>query len=134
MNASIAGTGILATADGHTLYDAKSESAHAIYCIGACTHFWKPLMASERQAQQASSALGETFTVVDRPDGGTQLAIGGHPLYTFTQEGAQELRGNGFSDEFEGTHFVWTAAGANSSASALPSMRSRGSGSGGYGY
>jgi predicted lipoprotein with Yx(FWY)xxD motif len=134
--ASVNGTSVLATSDGHTLYDTKSESAGDIYCIDACTHFWKPLMASETQAKQASSALAETFGVVIRPDGGSQLALGGHPLYTFTQEGAHQLRGNGFSDEFQGTHFEWTAVGTRGSSGSQPSMgSSQGIGSGGhYGY
>ena len=134
--ASVDGTSILATSDGHTLYDTKSESAEAIYCVDACTKFWKPLMASEKQAQLASTALAESFTVVSRPGGGTQLALRGHPLYTFTQEGAHQLRGNGFSDDFQGTHFEWTAAGSNGAASPQPSTGSSpGTGSGGgYGY
>jgi predicted lipoprotein with Yx(FWY)xxD motif len=132
--ASVDGTSTLATSDGHTLYDTKSESADDIYCVDACTKFWKPLMASAKQAQEATSALAETFTVVSRPGGGgTQLAFGGHPLYTFTQEGAHQLRGNGFSDEFQGTHFEWTAAGTTGAASSQPSMASQGTG-GGYGY
>jgi predicted lipoprotein with Yx(FWY)xxD motif len=132
--ATVDGTRVLATSDGHTLYDTKSESAADINCIDSCTHFWKPLMASETQAEQASSALAETFGVATRPDGGSQLTLGGHPLYTFTQEGAHQLRGNGFSDEFEGTHFEWTAAGAKASGSQPSGGSSQGTGSGGYGY
>jgi predicted lipoprotein with Yx(FWY)xxD motif len=119
--ASVDGTSILAGADGHTLYSASGESANHILCVDSCTSFWKPVMASQQQAQQASSTLGQSFTVVSRPDGGMQLAYAGHPLYTFTQEGAHQLRGNGFTDKFQGTSFTWSAAGTGGSAGAQPS-------------
>ncbi|MDH2416469.1 hypothetical protein [Nocardioides sp. CER19] len=132
--ASVDGTSTLATSDGHTLYDASGETPDHILCVGACTHFWKPLMASGQQAEQASSTLAETFSAVSRPDGGTQLALAGHPLYTFTQEGAHQLRGNGFKDEFQGTSFQWSAATTGGKVSMPPSTGSTGTGSGGYGY
>ncbi|WP_344042312.1 hypothetical protein [Nocardioides panacihumi] len=131
--ASVDGTSTLVSSDGHTLYDAKAESPDNILCVDSCTSFWKPLIASGQQASQAASTLHQSFAVVSRPDGKTQLAYAGHPLYTFTQEGAHQLRGNGFTDEFQGTHFEWVAATTGGPASAPPStgMATRG---GGYGY
>ena len=128
--ATVDGTTTLVGADGHTLYDAKAESPSTILCVDTCTNFWKPVGASEQQAQQASRALHQSFAVVTRPDGATQLTYAGHPLYTFTQEGAHQLRGNGFTDEFGGTHFEWVAATVGGSVSTSPSA---GMG-GGYGY
>jgi hypothetical protein len=48
----------------------------------------------------------------------------GLPLYRFTQEGAGQLKGNGFADDFAGTHFQWAAAtvGAGSAPSASNSQ------------
>jgi predicted lipoprotein with Yx(FWY)xxD motif len=123
--ASVDGTRTLASADGHTLYAASGESSHHILCTDACTSFWKPLMASTQQARQATATLNKDFTAVSRPDGGTQLAYAGHPLYTFAQEGAHELRGNGFADDFQGTHFTWSAAGTNGATETARHMGSR---------
>jgi predicted lipoprotein with Yx(FWY)xxD motif len=136
--ASVGGADALVDADGRTLYDADVESADHILCVATCTRFWKPLRASAQQAREASTALGRGFTTVSRPDGGTQLAYQGHPLYTFTQEGAHEMTGNGFTDEFGGTRFQWSAATTGGSPTVPPSTGSGGTGGsgggGGYGY
>jgi hypothetical protein len=63
----------------------------------------------------ASSVTGKLGTV-KRADGGTQLTVNGHPLYTFKQDsGPGSDTGNNFSDSFDGQPFTWhalTAAGA----------------------
>jgi predicted lipoprotein with Yx(FWY)xxD motif len=127
---SVDGTQTLADNSGKTLYTTDVEAKGQIKCVDSCTTFWDPLMATAQQAQQASSSLGQTFDVVDRPDGGTQLAYKGLPLYTFAEEGAGELKGNGFTDDFQGTHFEWQAAGTDGSAAPSPST----GGGGRYGY
>jgi predicted lipoprotein with Yx(FWY)xxD motif len=48
--------------------------------------------------------------VVERPEGDEQLTFNGLPLYTFTQEEAGRLDGDGFVDDFQGTQFEWAAA------------------------
>lgn len=108
--ASVGGTPTLADATGHTLYSTSSESADHIRCVGMCTRFWKPVIATRQEAAHATSALGTPFGVAERPDGGTQLTYRDHPLYTFTQEGEGELHGDGFADAFAGTHFLWASA------------------------
>ena len=56
-----------------------------------------------------------------RPDGNEQLTFDGLPLYTFAEEGAGKLDGDGFADDFQGTHFEWKAARTSgSSGSRLP--------------
>ena len=90
-------------------------------CTGSCTSIWKPAMATAKQAQSASSQLDVKLATVKRADGGQQLTLKGVPLYSFTQEGAGELDGNGAADDFNGTHFVWTAAttGGSSGSSTM---------------
>jgi predicted lipoprotein with Yx(FWY)xxD motif len=127
---SVDGSSTLADAAGKTLYSADVEANGQIKCVDSCTTFWQPLMATVKQAKQASTQLGETFGVVDRPDGETQLTFRGRPLYTFAEEGAGQLKGNGFTDDFQGTHFEWSAAGTDGSAAPSPSTN----GGGGYGY
>ena len=131
--ATVDGAMTLVDGTGHTLYDTTAESAGHILCVGTCTSFWKPVAATQQQAQRASSSLGQAFSVLSRPGGGTQLAFDGHPLYTFTQEGAHQLSGNGFADQFQGTHFTWAAATVGGSTMAPPSTGSTGSGNGGGG-
>lgn len=130
---SVDGTATLTDAAGKTLYSTDVEANGQIKCVEACTSFWVPLMATSQQAKQASTQVGKTFATVDRPDGGTQLTYQGLPLYTFAGEGADELKGNGFTDDFQGTHFVWEAAGTEGSAPAS-SGDGDSSGGGRYGY
>jgi predicted lipoprotein with Yx(FWY)xxD motif len=127
---SVDGAKALADASGHTLYTTTAESAGDVKCVDACTSFWQPLTASAQQAKQATAAVGGQFGVVDRPDGGTQLTYGGLPLYTFSEEGPGEMQGDGFTDDFQGTHFEWSAAVTDGST---PTSGGGSSGSGGYG-
>jgi predicted lipoprotein with Yx(FWY)xxD motif len=50
-----------------------------------------------------------TLGVVTRPDGSKQVTIAGRPLYTFTQEGPDQVTGNGLADAFAGQSFTWHA-------------------------
>ncbi|WP_143033866.1 hypothetical protein [Nocardioides sp. YR527] len=132
-SAEVDGTGVLADADGHTLYTADVEKDGKIHCVDACADFWKPVVASEADVDAANSALGDEFAMVDRPDGKSQLTHDGLPLYTFAEEGAGELKGDGFTDDFQGTQFVWAAA--RTDGSSTPSKSSTpDDGGGGYGY
>jgi predicted lipoprotein with Yx(FWY)xxD motif len=120
---SVDGSDVLADSAGKTLYSAKVERGH-IRCTGACTSFWEPVTASAKQADSAASRLDLDFGVVRRPDGDEQLTFKGLPLYSFTEEGAGKLDGDGFTDDFQGTHFEWAAAsvkgGSGSSSTGTP--------------
>lgn len=128
--ADVDGTDVLADSAGKTLYSAAVEKGGKILCVDGCTSFWQPLLATQADAKTAAGQLDANLGVVKRPDGNQQLTLGGLPLYTFADEGAGKLQGDGFADEFQGTHFMWQAARTSGSAPA-----SSGSGSGGgYGY
>jgi predicted lipoprotein with Yx(FWY)xxD motif len=105
---SVDGMDVLADSDGRTLYSADVEKGR-IRCTGGCTSFWDPVRASARQAKSESADLNLDLGVTTRPDGADQLTLKGLPLYRFTQEGAGQLQGDGFVDDFEGTHFEWAA-------------------------
>ena len=124
---SVNGTNVLADAQGMTLYSADVEKSGTIHCTGMCTSFWAPADASASQAKSAAADLDLKLGTVQRPDGGPQLTFDGRPLYTFTQEGPGELSGDGFVDDFNGTHFEWSAA--TTDAQSTPSRSS----SSGYG-
>jgi predicted lipoprotein with Yx(FWY)xxD motif len=124
---SVDGTNVLADSEDRTLYTAEVEKAR-IQCTDACTSFWDPVEASPKQSKSASADLNLGLGVVKRPEGTDQLTFNGLPLYRFTEEGAGQLEGDGFVDDFEGTHFEWaaatTGAGSASSGSDGPSSPS----------
>jgi predicted lipoprotein with Yx(FWY)xxD motif len=115
---SVDGTNVLADSEGRTLYNAEVEKRQ-IRCVDACTSFWEPVNASAKQSKAASADLNLELGVAKRPDGSSQLTFDGLPLYRFTEEGAGQLEGDGFVDDFQGTHFEWAAA--TTSAGAAPS-------------
>jgi predicted lipoprotein with Yx(FWY)xxD motif len=121
---SVDGTDVLVDSEGRTLYTAEVEQGGRILCTDACTSFWDPVGARASEADSAAADLDLDLGVVRRPDGGEQLTFDGLPLYSFTEEGPGQLDGDGFVDDFEGTHFEWaaatTGAGSGSSGSGAP--------------
>jgi predicted lipoprotein with Yx(FWY)xxD motif len=116
---SVDGTDVLVDREGKTLYTAEVEKGR-ILCTEGCTSFWDPVSATAGEADSAAADLGLDLGVTSRPDGGRQLTLKGLPLYTFTEEGPGQLDGDGFVDDFQGTHFEWAAAtttGADSGSS-----------------
>ena len=128
---SVDGTDVVADADGRTLYTADVEADGEIICTRGCEAIWDPALGSDADAQAAADATGAEITVVERPNGDSQLALDGAPLYAFTEESAGELTGDGFADEFEGTAFVWSVATAP--GAEAPASDDGGGAGGGYG-
>lgn len=130
--ANVDGTDVLADSAGKTLYSAPVEKGGKILCVDQCTSFWVPMLASPADAKKAAGELDAKLGVARRPDGEQQLTFDGLPLYTFAEENAGKLAGDGFVDDFQGTHFEWEAARASGgSQSSGPSDDRPG---GGYGY
>jgi predicted lipoprotein with Yx(FWY)xxD motif len=129
--ATVDGTDVLVDSDGRTLYTAPVERGGKILCVAACTSFWEPVVTSPADAESAAEELDADLGVVDRPDGDRQLTFNGLPLYTFAEEDAGQLEGDGFVDDFQGTHFEWEAATANAGSDADPPSDRPG---GGYDY
>ncbi|MGH2745383.1 MAG: hypothetical protein ACRDN8_23415 [Thermoleophilaceae bacterium] len=107
---SVDGSDVLVDSRGRTLYSAEVEESGGIRCTGPCTSFWDPVGASAKESDLASEDLNLDLGVVTRPGGDRQLSYNGLPLYTFTEEGPGQLDGDGFVDDFDGTHFEWAAA------------------------
>jgi predicted lipoprotein with Yx(FWY)xxD motif len=133
----VAGVGkVLVAGNGMALYTPNGESAKTMRCTGGCVAIWKPLTPGSGTPSGASGV--GALTVVTRPDGSKQVAVAGHPLYTFAQDGADQVTGNGAMDAFGGRRFTWhvvLAGGkvASGSASGSAQSSSGGSGSGGGG-
>jgi predicted lipoprotein with Yx(FWY)xxD motif len=129
--AQVAGVGkVLVAGNGMALYTPNGESAKTMRCTGGCVAIWKPL-APTGGTPSGANGVG-ALTVVKRPDGSKQVAIAGHPLYTFVQDGADQVTGNGAMDAFGGQHFTWhvvLAGGTVASGSAGGSAQSSGGGS-----
>jgi predicted lipoprotein with Yx(FWY)xxD motif len=128
--ASVDDTDVLVDAEGKALYTADAEEDGTIRCVDGCESFWIPLEATRSEINALGSSLAEDLGVVERPDGSSQVTFDGVPLYTFTKDDAGELTGDGFTDDFQGTRFVWTAVRADGSEAPATTPDDPG----GYGY
>jgi predicted lipoprotein with Yx(FWY)xxD motif len=126
--APVDGTDVLVDSEGRTLYTAEAEQGGQILCVEACTAFWEPVIVSQEQAEAATAELGAQLGVVERPEGESQLTFDGLPVYTFAEEDPGQLAGDGFVDDFRGTHFEWTAARTSGSAGSDPTDDGTGGG------
>jgi predicted lipoprotein with Yx(FWY)xxD motif len=100
---------VLTDADGNTLYTTEAEDDGTIRCVEGCADFWPPLAPTAEIPSDVDGVDGE-FGVIARPDGSDQLTLDGMPLYTFADDtGPGSFIGDGFEDDFQGTHFVWHA-------------------------
>lgn len=127
---------VLVDAGGRALYTPEQESSGKIVCTGSCETIWKPLTVGGGSQPTASSDVGGDLGTVKRPDGAEQVTIDGAPLYTFTEEGANEVTGDGLSDSFGGHDFTWhvVTASGGTGAGGGTSTTTTSSSSGGYGY
>jgi predicted lipoprotein with Yx(FWY)xxD motif len=96
---------VLVDSSGRALYSSEQEANGKVMCTGSCEAIWAPLTIDTGQPT-GSDELG----VVKRPDGSRQVTYDGAPLYSFTQEGPNEVTGDGLTDEFDGQQFTWHVA------------------------
>ncbi|HEY7257163.1 MAG TPA: hypothetical protein VH476_10835 [Solirubrobacterales bacterium] len=132
--AEIGGAGnVLVDSSGQALYasDQETEAGMAL-CTGACNSFWEPVTVNGG-APEGSSVEGH-LGVVKRPDGSHQVTFDGKLLYTFTQEGPEEVTGDGFQDAFEGNHFTWHVVSTGGGGESAAPASETGQGSAGYAY
>lgn len=136
----IGGAGmVLVDSSGQALYASDQEAAAGkVLCTGACNSFWEPLTV-QGNVTTSGSVPGKLGTV-NRPDGGTQVTYNGDPLYTFTQDQAGQVTGDGFKDAFNGQQFTWhvvtagNTGGASSGSAGGSAGSTTSSGGGGYSY
>jgi predicted lipoprotein with Yx(FWY)xxD motif len=117
---------ILVNRRGLTLYRLSVErKGHFICTTSGCLALWHPLVVAHGTTPTGAKSL----STVKRPDGRSQVAYKGGPLYTFAQDHKPgDMKGNGFKDV--GTWRVVTVSGAATPAPAPSS----GGGYGGGGY
>jgi predicted lipoprotein with Yx(FWY)xxD motif len=115
-------SGVLATADGRTLYESAQEHGTVLCTSSAYTAIWVPLTVAAGQSPTAPSQVAGTLGTIMRPDGTAQVALDGKPHYTFSvDQGAGQLKGDGAHHNFDGTDFTWQAATATGGAAPAPS-------------
>jgi predicted lipoprotein with Yx(FWY)xxD motif len=121
------GTTVLVNARGLTLYHLSGEQNGKFICKTAtCEHAWPPLTTKGGAPHGAVGGL----TTVKRPDGTTQVAYKGMPLYTFVQDTAPgQAKGQGIKDV--GT---WTAVSTSAATSAKPAAPAPATSTSGGGY
>jgi predicted lipoprotein with Yx(FWY)xxD motif len=125
----------LTAPDGKTLYYNTVDTATSIKCTGTCASLWPPLTGSAKVGAGLDDAH---FTTAMRPDGTTQVAYYGHPLYEFSDDTAGQTNGDGMADA--GGHWLVatpeqaTSGGGTSSVPAsTPASPASGASSGSNG-
>lgn len=126
-----AGT-VLVDADGMPVYTNEAEASGAIKCVDACLDFW-PAVEAGGGVPEAVEGVDGSFGKTARPDGTEQVTLDDQPLYTFAQDkGADAAEGDGFEDDFQGSHFVWHVVTADDSSTDDSDDDGGGGGYGGY--
>ena len=90
------GKTVLTTLKGHTLYSLSAETHGTFICTdSACLSVWHPLLVPAGVRPIGPVKLG----TVTRPEGRTQVAYHGHPLYSFGGDTAPgQTNGQGLMD------------------------------------
>ena len=124
---------VLVDSSGKTVYfydlDKAGETTSA--CVGPCVPLW-PAVPAPANPQLGPGVTGTLGTVKDA-NGGSQLTLNGHPLYTYAlDKSASDAAGQGYD------HIWWVVDGSGakvmtSSSGSSPSMGSSGGG-GAYSY
>jgi predicted lipoprotein with Yx(FWY)xxD motif len=121
--AKVAGTSnVLVDSAGKPLYSPDEEAHGMVLCTGTCTTIWVPVAAAANQATAGPAGL--TLGTIARPDGSQQLTADGKPLYTFVQDSAGQLKGNGVTDQFGTQHFTWHVVEAGNAPAQAPAATS----------
>ena len=115
---------ILVNAAGLPLYYYQPDTAATSMVSGGLAAAWPPLTAA---SPTASGAGGQLTAVKDAR--GSQVAYNGHLLYTFIDDHAGQVTGQGVQDFFVATPSLTPLAGSSAPTAAAPAAPA-----GGYGY
>jgi predicted lipoprotein with Yx(FWY)xxD motif len=96
----VAGKTILVNRRGLTLYHLSVErKGHFICTSSACLAEWHPLVVARGTTPTGAKSL----STVKRPNGRSQVAYKGGPLYTFDEDKKPgDMKGNGFKTSAPG--------------------------------
>ncbi len=104
---------VLVDASGMTLYVYAFDTPGVSTCVDACALTWPPLLATDIDVGDGLNP--DAFTLVARPDGTTQVAVNGAPLYRFSGDiDPGDTAGHGFNE-------LWLAVAPDGQPIALES-------------
>jgi predicted lipoprotein with Yx(FWY)xxD motif len=102
LGAFVAGEG------GKSLYVFTQDSGGASACVDDCAANWPPLVVERAADVAAGSGVTGALATITRPDGTTQVTLGGAPLHYFAADAAAgETQGQGIG----GVWFLASPAG-----------------------
>jgi predicted lipoprotein with Yx(FWY)xxD motif len=116
---------ILTTATGQPLYYYQPDTAAKSFVTGGLAQAWPPLKSPAPAGPGVSGRLSVLNDV-----NGQQVTYNGHPLYTFVDDHAGQVTGQGVQNFFVATPGLASITSGQAPASPMPPA---GSG-GGYGY
>jgi predicted lipoprotein with Yx(FWY)xxD motif len=119
------GKKVLVTRSGRTLYSLSAEHKGRFICTDStCLSLWKPLIVARGTKPSGAHEL----STLRRPDGRSQVAFEGKPLYTFVKDTKPgQATGEGFKDV--GTwHVASESSGRSNQQTQMPAPSYGGSG------
>jgi predicted lipoprotein with Yx(FWY)xxD motif len=116
---------ILVNGHGLPLYFYRPDTATSSLVVGGLATLWPPLTSASPAATGVSGKLAEI-----KDAHGDQVAYNGHLLYTFADDHAGQVTGQGVEDFFVATPGLTPIAGSSSPAGTVPPAPS----GNGYGY
>ncbi len=120
---------VVVDAKGAAVYAADEEAGGEILCVKECESIWRPVTLAAGKEPSGDGLPGDLGTVT-RPRGDEQVTLDDAPLYTFAEDGPDEVAGDGLSDSFGAQRFTWHVIRAE--ADSGDSEPSSGGGYGGY--
>lgn len=87
---STASTGlgtVVVNSSGRTVYEFGRDTGSTSTCTGGCAAIWPPVLAPATLPASLPGITGPLGSTT-RTDGGRQLTIAGHPVYTYSGDGA----------------------------------------------
>ncbi len=96
-----------ASEDNRTLYTSDDDPNGLSTCTASCALTWQPLLANDQQQEELAGeqAVAEPFSllaglsIITRPEGTSQWAFNGAPLYQFIDDlAAGDVNGQGVDD------------------------------------
>ena len=99
---------VLVDGEGRTLYEFAGDTDKKSACTGACAQSWPFVPAPSPLPAVVPGVMGALGSAA-RPEGGQQLTIAGHPVYTFAGDVAPGQT-NGQGKVVDGS--VWSAVSA----------------------
>ncbi len=109
---------ILVGPTGMTLYVFAGDAPGATNCIDACLQTWPPLEVPGGGSPNLGPGVTGDVSLTTRPDGSSQVAINGSPLYYFTGD---TVPGDANGQGFGGQWFALTPDGTRVKSPAAPS-------------